>query len=70
MFQIMSRALDAKATGIARSEHIGRQVLTPDEVRNLPQTRELLLIAGRRPILTQKLQYHADREFAGSFDPA
>jgi len=67
----MSRALDAEATGITYGEqHVGRQVLTPDEVRNLPQTRELLFIAGQRAILAQKLQYYADREFAGSFDPA
>jgi len=71
VFQTMSRALDAEATGITYGEqHVGRQVLTPDEVRNLPQTRELLFIAGQRPILAQKLQYYADREFAGSFDPA
>ncbi len=71
VFQTMSRALDAEATGITYGEqHVGRPVLTPDEVRTLPQATELLFIAGQRPIVARKLQYYADREFAGSFDPA
>jgi len=71
VFQTMSRALDAEATGITYGEqHIGRPVLTPDEVRTLPQNSELLFIAGQRPIVARKLQYYADREFAGLFDPA
>ena len=43
---------------------------TPDEVRNPPQNRELLFLAGRRPIVADKLRYYDDPEFAGSFDPA
>ena len=71
VFQTMSRALDAEASGITYGEqHVGRPVLTPDEVRTLPQNSELLFIAGQRPIVARKLQYYADREFAGSFDPA
>ncbi|EQD46481.1 TraG conjugal transfer transmembrane protein, partial [mine drainage metagenome] len=50
--------------------HTGRPLLTPDEVRNLPQSRELLFLAGFRPIVADKLRYYADREFAGRFDPA
>jgi type IV secretion system protein VirD4 len=34
----MSRALDAEASGITLGEqHVGRPLLTPDEIRNLPQ---------------------------------
>ncbi|WP_442981180.1 type IV secretory system conjugative DNA transfer family protein [Rhizobium sp. SL42] len=41
-----------------------------DEVRTLPQHRQLLFLAGQHPIITNKLVYHADREFiSGLFDP-
>jgi type IV secretion system protein VirD4 len=43
--------------------HTGRPLLTPDEVRSLPQYQELLFIAGQRPILAGKLRYYADKEF-------
>ena len=48
--------------------HTGRPLLTPDEVRNLPQHQELLFVAGQRPILAQKLRYYADGEFEGLGD--
>jgi type IV secretion system protein VirD4 len=71
VFQTMSHALDSEKSGLSFSEqHTGRALLTPDEVRNLPQGRELLFLAGLRPIVADKLRYYADPEFAGSFDPA
>ena len=71
VFQTMSRALDAQASGITLGQqHVGRPLLTPDEVRNLPQAAELLFLAGQRPIAAVKLRYFEDREFAGLFDPA
>ena len=71
MFQTMSPALDSERSGLSFAEHhTGRPLLTPDEVRNLPQGRELLFFAGLRPIVADKLRYYADRKFAGRFDPA
>lgn len=71
VFQPMSRALDSEKSGISLSQHhVGRPLLTPDEVRNLPQDTELLFLAGQRPIVARKLRYFQDREFAGLFDPA
>jgi type IV secretion system protein VirD4 len=71
VFQTMSHALDSEKSGLSFSDqHTGRALLTPDEVRNLPQSRELLFLAGLRPIVADKLRYYADAEFAGSFDPA
>lgn len=71
VFQTMSRALDAEASGITLGEqHVGRPLLTPDEVRNMPQDGELLFLAGQRPILAGKLRYYEDREFQGLFDAA
>lgn len=70
VFQTMSRALDAERSGITYGEqHVGRPLLTPDEVRNLPEHVELLFLAGQRPIVAQKLRYYAEPEFAGAFDP-
>ena len=69
MFQTMSRALDAEESGITYGEqHIARALLTPDEVRNLPQNLELLFLAGQRPIVAGKLAYYADAEFRGLYD--
>ena len=71
VFQTMSRALDAAESGITYGEqHIGRALLTPDEVRNLPQNLELLFLAGQRPIVAGKLAYYADAEFRGLYDAA
>jgi type IV secretion system protein VirD4 len=71
VFQPMSRALDSEKSGLSLAEHhVGRPLLTPDEVRNLPQSSELLFLAGQRPIVARKLRYFEDREFAGMFDPA
>ena len=71
VFQTMSRALDSEKSGLSTSEqHTGRALLTPDEVRNLAQGRELLFLAGLRPIIAEKLRYYDDPEFRGDFDPA
>ncbi|MDN5927027.1 MAG: type IV secretory system conjugative DNA transfer family protein [Hyphomicrobiales bacterium] len=71
VFQTMSRALDSEKTGITYGEqHTARPLLTPDEVRNLPQNVELLFLAGQRPIVAGKLAYYADAEFRGLFDQA
>ncbi|MGR4847138.1 type IV secretory system conjugative DNA transfer family protein [Rhizobium sp. LARHSG275] len=69
VFESMGRALDSDKTGISYGEqHVGRPLLTPDEVRNLPQYTELLFLAGQRPIVAGKLAYYSDREFKGTFD--
>ncbi|ODP37497.1 type IV secretory system conjugative DNA transfer family protein [Sphingomonas turrisvirgatae] len=71
VFETMSRAIDAEETGISfGAQHVGRPLLTPDEVRALPGELELLFLAGQRPIVAAKLRYYADREFAGRYDPA
>jgi type IV secretion system protein VirD4 len=50
-------------------DHIAaRPLLTPDEVRRLPGDRSILFIAGRAPILAQKVRYFADEEFRGLFE--
>ncbi len=68
VFQTMSRNLDAEKSGLSISEqHAARQLLTPDEVRNLPPHSQLLFLAGQRPILARKIVYYADREFKGLF---
>lgn len=69
VFQTMSRALDSDKSGISYGEqHTARPLLTPDEVRNLPQHVELLFLAGQRPIVAGKLAYYADADFRGLYD--
>nr|CAD6631751.1 conjugal transfer protein TraG [arsenite-oxidising bacterium NT-25] len=71
VFQTMGRALDSEKSGVSYGEqHSARPLMTPDEVRNFPQNGELLFIAGKRPIMANKLVYYADPEFKGLFDPA
>lgn len=71
VFQTMSRALDSEKSGLSYGEqHTARPLLTPDEVRNMPQNTELLFLAGQRPIVAGKLAYYADAEFRGLFDQA
>ena len=49
VFQTMSHALDSEKSGLSFSDqHTGRALLTSDEVRNLPQGRELLFLSGLR----------------------
>jgi type IV secretion system protein VirD4 len=68
-FQTMGRALDSDKTGISLGEQrTGRPLMTPDEVRNLPASVELLFLAGQRPIVARKLAYYEDVEFKGMFD--
>jgi len=70
VFKTMGQALDSDKSGISYGEHhSGRPLLTPDEVRTLPQHVEILFLAGQRPILAGKLAYYADPEFRGLFDP-
>lgn len=69
VFQTMSRALNSDKSGISYGEqHTARPLLTPDEVRNLPQHVELLFLAGQRPIIAGKLVYYDDPEFRGLYD--
>ncbi|TAZ65296.1 type IV secretory system conjugative DNA transfer family protein [Rhizobium ruizarguesonis] len=68
VFNTAARALDSEKTGLSFAEqHVGRPLLTPDEVRNMHTDSELLFIAGQRPIVATKLRYYADPEFAGLF---
>ena len=47
----------------------GRDLLTPDEIMQLPPDRQLLRVQGQATAVAQKLRYYADPEFAGLFPP-
>ncbi|ABI93467.1 virD4 protein, putative (plasmid) [Roseobacter denitrificans OCh 114] len=47
----------------------GRDLLTPDEIMQLPPDRQLLRVQGQATAVAQKLRYFADPEFAGLFTP-
>jgi type IV secretion system protein VirD4 len=52
------------------SEHVtGRELLTPDEIMQLPASLQLLCLQGMPPVLAAKLRYYADPEFEGLFMP-
>ena len=47
----------------------GRDVLTPDEIMQMPPNVQLLRVQGQPSALAQKLRYYADPEFQGLFVP-
>lgn len=47
----------------------GRDLMTPDEIMQLPPDLQLLRIQGKPAMIADKLRYYADPEFAGLFEP-
>jgi type IV secretion system protein VirD4 len=47
----------------------GRDLLTPDEIMQMPPNVQLLRVQGQPSALAQKLRYYADPEFSGLFVP-
>jgi type IV secretion system protein VirD4 len=47
----------------------GRDLLTPDEIMQLPPHLQLLRVQGQPTAVAAKLRYYADPEFAGLFVP-
>jgi type IV secretion system protein VirD4 len=47
----------------------GRDLLTPDEIMQMPPDLQLLCVQGQPSALAQKLRYYADPEFKGLFVP-
>lgn len=60
---------EGTTTNRGTSTHLTRRaLLTPDEVRCLPQDRAILFLAGEAPVLARKVIFHRDAEFAELFD--
>lgn len=47
----------------------GRDLLTPDEIMQMPPDLQLLRVQGSPTALARKLRYYADPEFKGLFQP-
>jgi type IV secretion system protein VirD4 len=50
-------------------QQTARALLTPGEVRELPASDELVIVAGLPPIRARKLRFHADPQFNTSVPP-
>ena len=48
---------------------MGRELMTPSEIMQLPDHLQLLRLQGRPPVLAAKIRYYDDPAFAGLFDP-
>ena len=46
----------------------GRSLMTPDEVRRLPDHQQIILMQGQSGMVADKLRYFSDPEFEGLFD--
>jgi type IV secretion system protein VirD4 len=68
-FRSMGHNLDSEKSGISHNEqHTGRPLLTPDEVRTMPAHSQILFLAGKRPVIANKISYYREKEFQGLFD--
>lgn len=47
----------------------GRDLMTPDEIMQLPPELQLLRVQGKPTAVARKLRYYADPEFKGLFQP-
>lgn len=57
--------------GHISSEHVvARDLITPDEIIQLPSETMILLSTGQRPALARKIRYYVDPEFQKLFDPS
>jgi hypothetical protein len=64
------RSKAAAAPAPARSQQLAaRSLLTPDEVMRQGATRPIVLVQGERPYSLERINYLADREYAGLADP-
>lgn len=63
----VSRGRNAhRQQGVGRSTaETGRRLLFADEIRRLPRERQLLFVKGMPPLLTERLNYLVDPDFAG-----
>lgn len=74
-------ATENRSTGVSRGRNphrqqgagwsmaeTGRRLLFADEIRRLPRDRQLLFVKGVPPLLTQRLNYLVDQDFAGRAD--
>ena len=48
---------------------MGRELMTPSEIMQMPDHLQLLRLQGRPPVLAAKIRYYDDPAFAGLFDP-
>ena len=59
-----STSTTGKMGGCSTStSEIARKLMTPDEVRRMPADRELVFVAGHRPIYGKKLRYYEEPYF-------
>ena len=55
--------------GSTSTSEIARKLMTPDEVRRMPADRELVFVAGHRPIYGKKLRYYEESYFTDRVKP-
>jgi type IV secretion system protein VirD4 len=55
--------------GSTSTSEFGRELMTPDEVRKMDQDKELVLVAGCKPIMGRKLRYYLEPFFMKRIRP-
>ncbi|MBV0893149.1 type IV secretory system conjugative DNA transfer family protein [Paracoccus sp. Z118] len=77
----LSQLMGQTTTGYATTSHragdppstthqlTGRDLLTPDEIMQMPAWAQLLRVQGRPMIVAEKIRHYADPEFKGLFPP-
>jgi type IV secretion system protein VirD4 len=60
---VASRQAGMLGRGSVSFQHVGRPLLTTDEVMELPPHLEIVRLSGMKPVLCRKVNYRVDREF-------
>lgn len=56
-----------KSSVSSNTSETSRALMTPDEIMNMSNEKQLIFIQGMRPILAQKIRYYADKAFKGKY---
>ena len=58
------RRVGFHSTVMVNAQETERPLLTPDEVRRLPEDDALVLVAGQPPVYAKKIKYYRDPVFS------
>lgn len=51
------------------TSNMARKLMTPDEVRRMSSEKELVFVAGHRPIYSDKIRYYKEKQFMEKISP-
>jgi len=65
---VTSKTYQTQSRWSVNESERGRALMTPDEIRRLPEHQQIVLMQGQSGLVADKLRYFGDPEFEGLFD--